>query len=112
MTLELLTRRTARGGAGPDGRPVKRGGSGVAAPKIIGAAGLVGVVAGVVLLNPVLVLCGLVLTTTALLMRRLAWDLADVMAVTRERTGPLPCVVIFNPCQGQTDLFRCGRFGG
>jgi hypothetical protein len=48
---------------------------------VVALAGLVSVSAGVVLLNPVLVLCGLAMTTSALLMRRISWDLALPAAV-------------------------------
>jgi hypothetical protein len=48
---------------------------------MVAVSGLISVSAGVVGLDPAFVLCGLVLTSTALLMRRLSWDLALPAAV-------------------------------
>jgi hypothetical protein len=71
-----LARRISSLGAETTARLARRGGSVGAARRLVAAAGLVCVVAGIGFLNPALVLCGLGLTTTALLMRRLSWDLA------------------------------------
>jgi hypothetical protein len=81
VSLELLTRRITRRSDDTDTRPAQRSGSPVGARQVVGVAGLVGVLSGVVFHNPVLVLCGLVMTTTALLMRRVSWDLALPAAV-------------------------------
>jgi hypothetical protein len=80
VSLDLLT-RISRAGADTTARLAQPGGPAVAARRALGAAGLLCVVAGVLLLNPTLVLCGLVITTTGLLMRWLAWDLALPAAV-------------------------------
>jgi hypothetical protein len=80
VSLDLLARRISR--VGTDGNALlAHTRSPAAGREVIGAAGLVVVLAGVAFLNPVLVLCALVLTTTALLMRRLSWDLALPAAV-------------------------------
>jgi hypothetical protein len=76
VSLDLLARRNSKAGTYNNARLARTRASAVGGRQVAGAAGLVVVLAGVVFLNPVLVLCGLVLTTSALLMRRLSWDLA------------------------------------
>jgi hypothetical protein len=76
VSLELLTRRITGRSDDTGTRPAQPSGSRVDTRQVVGLAGLVGVLSGVAFLNPVLVLCGLVMTTTALLMRRVSWDLA------------------------------------
>jgi hypothetical protein len=76
VSLDLRARRISKVGTDNNARLANTRASAVGGRQVVGAAGLVVVLAGVAFLNPVLVLCGLVLTTTSLLMRRVAWDLA------------------------------------
>jgi hypothetical protein len=76
VSLDLLARRISKVGTDTNARLAQTGGSAVGGRQVVGAAGLASVLAGVAFLSPVLVLCGLVMTTTSLLMRRVAWDLA------------------------------------